>query len=244
MNPGIRMNSIRLVLVVVLSQLMFTGCGKNTPLEPEPLKHPELIPLAEGASWVYRYSYNYSRFLMWRDYERELDLMGWKGDTLVGTYTLTVEDSRESGDSIFFFLKAVTIDAKTVEPVTENYRIVQCGDSLWYGITGQSNLSYMMPLEFSENAGVDVAVFVPSLIRADKVLYIDSTYFPKGIKSEDGNISYSLYENSGGGGGSKQVQLDARGIYSFYSRLSRASDILPAVQTKGISLIAYTPGTP
>jgi hypothetical protein len=217
------------------------ACGKDSPLEPPARKHPELVPLAEGASWVYRYSYNYSRYVRWYDYDLNQGFTDWKGDTLAGTYTLTVEDSRESGDSIYYSLKAVTIDAKTVEPVTENYRIVQCGDSLWYGITGQSNLSYMMPLEFSENTGVDLAVFIPSLIRSDHI-YDLGTYLPKGQELDDGKI---LYKSLGvmGGGGFNQAWLDARGIYEFDSSITAGSDIFPAQQTKVIYLIEYTPGT-
>jgi len=209
--------------------VLLCSCGDNTPLQPVGFKTPTLIPLTQGASWEYRYSYHYHNY---DDYANPIINID---ETLTGKYTVTVENSLISGDSVVYSIDTVTEPDLGARDSVESWEILLHSDSLWYMLDGA--WKYMSTAVFVDGSSIDIRVFLPPVgLRYDLQ---KGTVIRSGHKISD---NYYDYSNSDG---YVWVRVNASGVEQIHTFWSVGiTNIQPEWMQKEISLVSYTPGTP
>jgi hypothetical protein len=202
------------------------ACGKDSPLEPPARKHPELLPLAEGARWEYRYYYFYSEVIK-----------GIYGDnlvteTLTGKYTLSVTAQDTYPDSIIYLLNAFTEPDTGSSAGEESWQILYRSDTLWYKT--DSAWVYMMPATFVTGGYIDMRVFLPPIGRRYYLINMGTLYnYSSSDKSQNHNYINWFCESS------SYACVDSTGVFKISLLWCRP---FSADLRESVWLVNYTPG--
>ncbi len=198
-------------------------CGDNNPLKP--LSPPELIPLAKGASWEYRYYYAYHGETPFT----HLPVV----DSLSGNYIVSVQDQITYPDSTVYFIKTSTVPDNDDSTETASWWILFRSDSLW--IKGEKgDWAFMAPSQAPEGVWYSIKLdcFVP-WVGEHRYLYNGGTDF-QGWKEAS---QIRLERNAYGEG-----IIDGRGVSEIKLWWYFISDLHPENEYLKMQLESFVPG--
>lgn len=139
MNLWIRMNSIKLVLIIVLFQFIFTGCSNDNPLAPYGgLDISMYFPLELGFTASYEFECRYSA-----GHGTMFFIRSVKGNCTINVSSILSQQSLLFAklSSTFSVSKDLSVDDRGYEvittesgpyTITEEYDLIQSADSVWY----------------------------------------------------------------------------------------------------------------